>query len=98
MRVYVPTEPRVPFVAFLCGPQPGRPATATGCASATGPKFFDDVLESSDDFVLFDLGLLEAQSQVEGLGGRPEGEDEVLGAPLGGLCGFPPSGLPRCRA
>src|SRR5688572_19868013 len=56
---------------------------------ATGPELFDDVLERRDDLVLLDARLLEAQSKVEGLGGRLEREDEVFRTTGFGLGGFP---------
>ena len=63
---------------------------------AARAELFDDVLERGDDLVLLDAGLLEAQSQIEGLGWWSEGKDEVLGPTGGRLRRLTADGLP-CR-
>src|SRR5215217_4786683 len=58
-------------------------------------KLLEDVLEGGDDLVLLDLGLLEAQTQIEGLRRRPEAEHEKPGAACLRLRGLFSDVLPR---
>src|SRR5687768_16789907 len=62
------------------------------------PQFADDVLERVDDLVLLDLGLPEAQAQIERLGGWLEGKVEELRSPRFGLGRFVADVLTRRAA